>query len=290
MEKPILKIITDVCEQENNLKDFAAQSREVTGAVVNLPADTINPLTVPSIKSHTDDEIFVVILMSLAKSFTDLGRPQPSTEDKNYLANSLADMIPRKYASIRLHEIPIAFANGIRGKYGEFYGLNLVSFENFIEGHLAQESREQFARLLPPPPAGKEPDEESKFQLAGYNAVKALTDYSAGKDISLSALVVYNFLNSLKLIKYTPEEKWDFIEEAAAFLETDLVKQAAESLDKIHRIKLRRQVEEVKARTAVELIRNTAKKLTLYAFFQSCIMEKQDLAAMIKEQRHLFQQ
>lgn len=288
MEKPIFKIITDSCEKQSNLNDFAAEEREVTVPVVSLPAETINPLSVPSITSHTDDDIFSVILMSLARSFTDLGRPQPGEKDKNYLANALADLIPRKYPSIRLHEIPEAFAKGIRGKYGEFYGLNLVSFENFIESHLAHESREHFARLLPPAADGKEPDTETKFQTAGYNSVKALNEYTAGKDISLSALIVYEFLNGLELIKFTISEKWDFVDQATEYLENDLVRQAVECLDKVRRAAFYKQLAAVKDRTAVELIKNTAKRFTLYAFFQSCILEKLDLVAMIKEKRHLY--
>lgn len=289
MEKPLLKIITDNCELQNNLKDFNAEVREVTIPAVNLPEETINPLTVPSIKSHSDDEIFSVVLMSLARSFTDLGREQLGDRDKNYLANSLADLIPRKYPSIRLHEIPEAFAKGIRGKYGEFYGLSVVSFENFIEAHLAHESREQFAKLLPVVSESKEPDQDTKFKIAKENAIKAFKDYSIGKDISLSALIVYSFLDGLKLIEFTPEEKWEFVEEAVQFLETDLLRKSIETLNKHQRADYMKQILAVKNRTAVDLIKNTAKRFTLYAFFKSCIMESLDINDLIQYKRQLFQ-
>lgn len=127
--KTMLAIINETADRENT---FMQQARQI--------------LAMPSIKKHKDQEIFEVIVMSLAKSYTDLGMTQPTQKDKDYLANELADLIPRKFPSVRLAEIPLAFSRGIRGKFGSYYGLNVVSFEKFIEGHLSCESREQLAR------------------------------------------------------------------------------------------------------------------------------------------------
>jgi len=281
--KPILKILTDIVDQ-----DVHEESMEVALPVINLPSGPVNPLTFPSIRNEDDDRIFQVIVMSLAKAYTDLGQKQPEGKDKTYIANSLADSIPRKFPSIRLHEIPLAFENGIRGKYGAYYGLSVVTFENFIEAHLMSESREQFARSLPVLAEVKEPDSEAKFNTASSNAVKLYEEFKSGKDVSLAALIVYDFLFRLGMIQYTTAEKWDFVKEAEEYLKVSLSKKLSKTLDKNKRADIRLQIKKVDDRTAVDLITNTSKRLALYHYFRGSIVDELDLKQAIEANREKF--
>src|SRR4051794_25337415 len=81
-------------------------------------------------------EVFNIVLISVAKAFADLNIKSLAQPDRDYLVNELTDNIIARYPAIRINEIPVAIANGIRGKYGEFYGLSVVSFERFVEQYL----------------------------------------------------------------------------------------------------------------------------------------------------------
>ncbi|MHA4896270.1 hypothetical protein ACXZ1K_16070 [Pedobacter sp. PWIIR3] len=247
-----------------------------------------NPLKVPSIRNHADDEIFAVILMALATSYTDLGWKQPAEKDRHYVANKLADSIPAKFPSIRLHEIPQAFATGIRGKYGPFMGLGVVTFENFIEAHLTSETREQFAKEVLMLPDTKEPDMDTKFNTAKYNALKAYYDKKSGQDISIVALVVYNFLDELKLIPYSAKDKWDFVDQAKAFLVKEFTYQLTTARFKQDKEQLKRKIAGVINGYSVNLIINTSKRIALCAFFEELELENANLYELIESRKELF--
>src|SRR5258708_7518999 len=81
-------------------------------------------------------DVFNMALISVAKAFADLNNKSLSPQERDYMVNELTDNIIARYPAIRVNEIPQAIANGIRGKYGEFYGLSVVAFERFIEQYL----------------------------------------------------------------------------------------------------------------------------------------------------------
>lgn len=248
---------------------------------------TANPLALPSIRNYKDQDIFQVILMSLAKSYTDLGREQPPQKDKDYLANELADSIPKKFPSIRLHEIPLAFSNGIREKYGTFYGLSVVSFEKFIEAHLSSEVREQLAKAALVSKVNRIPDLATQFEVAKRNAVNAFHDLQSGKEI-ISGAVVYGFLDQLGLFQFSVSQKWELVEEACLYLTGTLQQQLMITASMIKREEIQRKINALKDRSAVDMIRNMSKRLATSAFFKSCMVEELDLEALIEERRDLF--
>lgn len=246
-----------------------------------------NPLVLPSIRNHQDQDIFQVILMSLAKSYTDLGREQPPQKDKDYLANELADSLPRKFPSIRLHEIPLAFSNGIREKYGTFYGLSVVTFEKFIEAHLNSEAREQQAKEALIPKQNKVPDLATQFEVAKGNALNAFQDLRSGKEI-ISGSVVYGFLDQLGLLQFSVSQKWELVEEACLSLTGTFQQQLINTASMIKKEEIQRKINALKDRSAVDMIRNMSKRLGTSAFFKSCMLEELDLEALIEERRERF--
>ncbi|WP_143166872.1 hypothetical protein [Pedobacter caeni] len=276
--RPLLTIVTELTAAGEMMQG----ATEVKTAIMKG-----NPLVLPSIRNHKDQEIFQVILMSLAKSYTDLGREQPPQKDKDYLANELADSIPRKFPSIRLHEIPLAFSNGIREKYGTFYGLSVVSFEKFIEAHLNSEAREQLAKEVLIPNKNKVPDLMTQFGVAKKNALNAFNELQSGKEM-ISGAVVYGFLDGLGLISFSAAEKWEFVEEACLYLTRMLNQQLISTGSRIKREEIQRKLNALQDRSAVDMIRSMSKRFALSAFFKSVVMEELDLEVLIEERRTMF--
>ena len=77
-------------------------------------------------------DVFNMVLASVARAYADLNIKAISAEERDYLVNELTGNIIARYPAIRVSEIPEAIARGIRGKYGEYYGLSVVSFEKLL--------------------------------------------------------------------------------------------------------------------------------------------------------------
>lgn len=244
-------------------------------------------LKMPAIRTHRDQEIFEVIVRALAKSYTDLGMAQPPQKDKDYLANELTDLIPKHFPFIRLQEIPLAFSRGIRGKYGPFYGLNVVTFEKFIEAHLHHEVREQLIRAAGLMKEHEVPDRISRFRVAKQNAMDAMRLMDAGKEV-LSGGIVYDFLDALGLISFSTSEKWEFMKAAKYDLTASLERESNRMVSRVKRMEIDRNLAGVKEGTSIERIKTTAKKLALNAFLRSCKLEGVNLEQLIEGKENAF--
>jgi hypothetical protein len=98
-----------------------------------------NPLFQPNALNSVKEDLFKVVNASIAKCFADLNFKVP--DDPSYLLNEVTAAIMKRFPSMQIAEVPVAFANGIRGKYGEYFGLCVVSFEQFIQAYLESDDR-----------------------------------------------------------------------------------------------------------------------------------------------------
>ncbi|MBK0378610.1 hypothetical protein [Mucilaginibacter segetis] len=270
----------------------------------NLPAAANNPATLiarePGIGWGDVPKrlVFEVIVMSLAKAFADLNMRDITKHDREYMVNELTDNIIRRYPGIRLSEIPDAIALGIRGEFGEYYGLSVVSIERFIKMYLLSERRLRAVKELPaptPPPAAK-PDVRTRFITARGNALTALERKRAGRDIGVMATTVYNFLNQLQLISFTADEKYDMLTEATQQLISELQLKLMTS-PPYERIAHKRDI--AAYRDALNgtpldgrlhlLVVNASKKLALDACLADILMDEVDLEELINNREGLFE-
>lgn len=169
----------------------------------NLPATTsdTHPLLKPSVLDEVKSDLFGVVQAAIAQCYAHLNFPVPGIADVNYLINEVTDIIIANYPSLRLHEIPTAFGNGIRKEYGEFFGLSVVSFEQFIKGYLASPKRTNLVKDVANISETKpEPTAEDKFNTGKALCIELFEKYKASGQFGLSVLTVYEFLNSLNLI------------------------------------------------------------------------------------------
>lgn len=64
-----------------------------------------------------------------------------SEKDKFLNAELMHEEIRSNFAFIRTEEIRLAFANGVRGEYGDFYGLNIKTFYSWLKNYQTSEKR-----------------------------------------------------------------------------------------------------------------------------------------------------
>ena len=242
-------------------------------------------------------DLFNIVLLSVARAFADMNVKEISEADREYLVNELADNIIKYHPSIRLNEIPEAIALGIRGRFGEFYGLSVVTFLRFIEQYLLSAKRTGMVKELPsndvPKPA---PDLQTQFATAKNNALYALQRKKEKKDISSISSSVYTFLDRLNLLHFTTNEKYDMMADATRELIAELKYKLIIS-PCIERAALKKVIEAytnaITAHTPVNeeqltLVKMRAKKLALDAFLNNIILEDGDLGGMIEGKREAF--
>jgi hypothetical protein len=168
-------------------------------------------------------EVFNMVLIGVAKAFADLNNKSINPQERDYMVNELTDNIIARYPAIRINEIPVAIANGVRGKYGEFYGLSVVTFERFIEQYLLSEERVQAVKSLPAlGTARPAPNKQQQFATAKSNTLMALQRKQADKSFSHMAGSVYDFLDRLQLLHFSRDEKYDMMADACRELVGEL--------------------------------------------------------------------
>ncbi|MGN6398745.1 MAG: hypothetical protein ACTHMI_24470 [Mucilaginibacter sp.] len=242
-------------------------------------------------------DVFNTVLISVAKAFMDTNTKEISEADRNYLVNELTDNIIKHYPSIRLNEIPEAIWKGVRGGFGEYYGLSLVSFEHFIERYLLSDQRTQLVKELPADDTAKPvPDLPTQFEMAKNVALLALQRKKDRKDVSTMAGSVYDFLDKLNLLNFSVNEKYDMMADAARELINELKFKLtlARSED---RPEIKKDLATYKAAITEHaaicdrlstLVKMRAKKLALDAYLNNILLENSDLNEMIESRKQLF--
>ena len=95
----------------------------VSTSDVQSPWAILKQTPVRKVPKH---EVFNMVLIDVAKAFADLNNKSLYPQERDYLVNELTDNIIARSPTVRITEIPLAIANGVRGKYGEFYGPNMI--------------------------------------------------------------------------------------------------------------------------------------------------------------------
>lgn len=90
------------------------------------------------------------ILETIAKTYFEGGFKAVSKEQGGIIANSVFDEICRLYAQITNKDFELLCSNGVRGDYGEFLSLSVVTFSKWCKEYLRSEARLRAKNELAP--------------------------------------------------------------------------------------------------------------------------------------------
>ncbi|WP_316851195.1 hypothetical protein [Pedobacter agri] len=257
-----------------------------TGLAVQQHA---HPLLAKQVKYEDENIVFESIKAALAISFAHLNAKKLETAAMDFLANEVTDAIIEKYPGIRISEIKTAFANGIRGEYGEYFGLSVVTFDNFVKCYILSPERANLGKTVPALEAPSMPTSHVMFETAKSNVLEAFRSFqNKTKTFERIALTAYNFLDSIKLITFTNQEKWEFVDEAKVELKRMLDNQKAVETRPLERRKLCATIDELANNGCRDQVINVSKALALKAFFECMLLEGRDLNKEIDQRRGLF--
>jgi hypothetical protein len=241
-------------------------------------------------------DVFNAVLASVAKAFADMNVKSITPPDRDYMVNELTDNIISRYPAIRVSEIPVAIAHGVRGRYGEFFGLSVVTFERFIEQYLLSEDRARAVKEVFRDDQGRRiPSREEQFATAKANALMVLERKRSGQSFSSMAVTVYDCFDRLSLLQFSKDEKYDMMADACRELVSELRYKLFNSRG-IDRNTIKR---DIKAYTAAltggaltdeqnQNVIRISKRLALDAFLQQILLEELDLGEMMERWKVRF--
>jgi hypothetical protein len=252
-----------------------------------------NPLLKPNVLSEVEDEVFQTVQSAVARCYADLNQRVPEASQNEYLLNQLTDNILKNYPSLRLAEISIAFSAGIRGQYGEYFGLSVISFEKFLTGYLESDHRQKLVedkhRLMIEEKT--EPTAEEKFNTGKQLCLDAFARVKSEKPIGLSELTVFAFLNGLSMIDKS--YKVGIMQQAMEQTVSEKERELAFATELYKRRKINTELEVLRENIAKDIlskgqyeqILQTAKRISLNNYFRDLMLNEEDLGQLIEAHR-----
>ena len=106
------------------------------------------------------------VIKTLAKTYIDCGKVIESKELMS-LSNGVINEIKRYFINLKIDELDLCFQNGVRKQYGEYFGLNIVTFHQWIKSYMAEEKRVEALKIRSTPRIEpiKEYTEEDKIRI-----------------------------------------------------------------------------------------------------------------------------
>ena len=140
--------------------------------VVNLPQEVsqqsrsvyeANSST--AIRKISDKNVVVnSIHQSINRSIADKG-VNMEAEDMKYLKKSVTDDILNDFSNLSLQDIQLCFKMGVRGNLGEYFGINVVTFYQWLKKYkedILPQTFHEVSKFLPPAKA-EEPQVDFKM-------------------------------------------------------------------------------------------------------------------------------
>jgi hypothetical protein len=179
-------------------------------------------------------------------------------------------------------ELEEACRHGLKGAYGQNFGINLISVMRWISGYKDSQDHKQYAYEISKLIGHKsaEPSEEEKNKIAQNLALKSFEDFKSGIDISAPAVTVYDYLDSIGKVKFTKDQKIVFYKDAHVEVKKELAAKASKTNNKQESSEMKnliRNIGNMQAGVAEGddkvkiLIKNEAKRLALKSYFADLI-------------------
>lgn len=160
----------------------------------------------------------------LSKTYFDAGQVVQGynvTEQSKYLqamANALHEEIKDSFPFIRIDELKLAFKHGLRGEYGEYFGLNIKTYNQWIKGWQFDQKRQEAIKRIKEANE-REPDPIMSKEQAELAWKKTIQDQfkkykETGFIVISMPFMLFTELENRGVIKITTAEKWQYIEKA----------------------------------------------------------------------------
>jgi len=247
----------------------------------------------PQIKSIEDNNLVVPVIHQLInQTIMDKG-VKMEVEEIDYLKTKVTADIMNDYNSYTLEELRLAFHYGVRGEFGEYYGLNAVTFYGWLRSFrydMLPPVSQKVQKLLPKhePVAPSQEDTDKAIQTTLYDVYLKLCEAGEYEFYDIGN-VVYKYLDRIGVIPFTNEEKMEFMQESRNRFGTSIVRRNSEFTKQgkdFHKVDIERAFEMLEKQsnpTFEHQVRVGAMRLALFHFLNSCAEQDIDLKQVIDD-------
>jgi len=260
----------------------------------NIPAlspvarDIYSASKKPMIKSFDDINVVVnSIHVSVNKVIADKG-VRMEIDDINYLKKSISLDIIRDFSTLSLEDINVCFSMGVRGKLGDYYGINVATLYQWLDKYKNEVLPMANGEIYDKMPKPMEIETEVDYKAFDNSLVKTIQNILIG-EIELNNYndygnVHYNLLDKFNFIQFTPDEKIEIFNRAKDVVKHNLTKknlsliEQGKSIQVINTEKFLNEIE-INSKTKNDIIIIEAKKIA----FRDCLRRIENTEKFIEE-------
>lgn len=237
-----------LAKESSKIKDLA--NEELNKGIINL----VNTIYATAGQRASDDDIKALCILL-------------KTELKTYFLNAT------------INEVEIACSKGIRKEYGEYFGISIVSINNWINKYLNSEERinsiKKYQNLINMNNKQNELSDNEKESIM-LNSIERLKTYAKSPEFNIENFdfgnAAYDYLTQKGILNYSTEEKNEFMDIAKEHLKKDAISQKVKfEISPSGFNKIINMIEQQKSKPVVIL----AKKYALKKYFDSLIVKKE---------------
>lgn len=164
------------------------------------------------ISEYSHDEILQKINSIIAKIHVYCGF-EYNFEMVNASIDDLIQDLTRYFLTLTFEEVELAFKKGSKSEYGKYFGLNNVSYCQWLNGYMMSESRLKLRKQLSDaknkPVVKPEPTEEEKKEIIKQGALNCFETFKSTEIIYDFGNVTYNYLEKIGVLNISIERKFE---------------------------------------------------------------------------------
>lgn len=229
------------------------------------------------LKDYSFDEMIVLMNGLIHKAYLSCGT-KIDTKLINQTINELCIDLQKENGFMSFEDVQIAFKNGWKKKYGEYYGLNNATYFIWVNAYSADENRARIKKLIADAKENHnkvEPVKKTEAEIEAFMKTAVLDSFEAfkrGAFITDSGNVKYNYLDKRRLIDFTVARKNKILKIAEERLK-------AEALEGMRQTQI---VKSAMSKIHPETIKSEAKKEALNQYFSQLVELHLELSDLLK--------
>jgi hypothetical protein len=238
--------------------------------------------------SQVEEETLTYILGQIITK-TALTAGQTLSDDTlAFILEGLVNDLQKRFTGIEIPEIITACENGVRRVYGDYFGINIVSINQWIQSYINSGEHQKYLNSKPVPENQKQiaasstktTEEIDRIMRAGI--VQCFADYQKTGFVIDFGSVRYDWLFLHNILVPEDEQIEYYLSESRQTVEAK-AKQQSESIYKLDRYEGKKLIDELEGMTDKHAkIQSEAKKLAMMEWFENIIESKQDINELIK--------
>lgn len=240
-----------------------------------------------TVRNAEDFDLRTLLAKSIATAFQDSGQAS-NANDASYLIETMLSEVKKNFPNIRINEIPIAIEKGIRKEFGQYFGLNVLSFSSFIQSYLESAERinavKEFQKTLEPVKHTPSPEEvQEGIRKAIVNAYNTFVEKGFYEDYGN---FIYDKMDEMGLISLSVPRKTQIYQQAQLSIANK--KNPLQSVNRQEFKEFTKVLELVNNPDSIlgkDMIKKEAKKIALQIVFKDFLEVETNINELVDQKR-----